>query len=273
MSTQYPQVTIPNTEVRMFSSSIVNQEFKIFIALPPNYTESKKSYPVLYVLDANMFFGMVTETVRMLEMVQEIPEMIIIGIGYPISDFRQTFAIRARDLTPSIDDEFIKKWLEGVSKHLDIPLEFQGTGGGSDFLKFIREEMIPFVHSNYRTNPENNVIFGHSLGGLFALYTLFHHPNTFKRYIIGSPAMYWDNKIMLTHEAKYAATHTDLPARVFLSVGSLEGSEGNSHIIDIIKDIQILTKTLQDRGYDNLELKMHFFEGETHYSVIPATIS
>ena len=196
--------------------------------------------------------------------------MIIIGIGYPVSDNAQTLAIRERDLTPSIDDESIKKWLEGVSKFQGIPLEFQGTGGASDFLRFIREELMPFVNSAYRVNSEDKTIVSVSLGGLFALYTLFHHPNTFNRYIIGSPAMYWDNKITFTYEADYAANHTNLTAKVFMSVGSLEGSEGNNHFTDIIADIQTLTERLQDREYDDLELKTHIFEEETHTSVISA---
>lgn len=270
MSTQYPQVTIPNTEVRMFSSSIVNQEFKIFIALPRNYADSEKSYPVLYVLDANMYFGMVNETVRLLEMAQEVPEMIIVGIGYPVSDFTQTFAPRSRDYTPSIDDEYIKKWLEGVSKAYATSLVFNGTGGAGDFLQFIREELLPFVHSNYRANHDDKTTFGGSHGGLFALYTLFHHPNTFNRYVIGSPSIWWDNRVTLTYEANYAANHSDLSAKVFMSVGSLEESKDGHDPRAMITNVQTLAKTLQDRRYDSFELKVHIFEEEAHSSVISA---
>lgn len=273
MSTQYPQVTIPNTEVRMLSSSIVSQEFKVFVALPRNYADSEKSYPVLYVLDANGFFGMVTETVRCLQLLQELPEMIIVGIGYPVSDYIQTLGLRGRDYTPSIDDEYLRKWLEGVSESLVAPLVFNGTGGASYFLQFIREELVPFVHSNYRTNPEDKTIAGDSFGGLFALYTLFHHPNTFNRYIIGSPSIWWDNKITLTYEANYAANNSNLSAKVFMSVGSLEESEDDLNSSAMITNMQILAKTLQDRGYDSLELRTHVFEDETHLSVIPTTMS
>jgi len=35
------------------------------------------------VLDANAVFGTVTETARFLAMLKEIPEIILVGIGYP----------------------------------------------------------------------------------------------------------------------------------------------------------------------------------------------
>ena len=66
MSAPVPQVTIPNTEARIVSSAYVDQEFKVFVGLPRGYADSDKTYPVLYVLDANGEFGIVTETVRLL---------------------------------------------------------------------------------------------------------------------------------------------------------------------------------------------------------------
>ena len=70
MSRQHAQVTIPNTEVRSLSSSIVDQEYQIFVAFPHGYDASDMAYPVLYLLDANGFFGLVTETVSMLQVFQ-----------------------------------------------------------------------------------------------------------------------------------------------------------------------------------------------------------
>jgi predicted alpha/beta superfamily hydrolase len=61
MSTERPQVTIPDTEIHGLRSSNVEQEFRIFVALGQAYANSDKAYPVLYVLDANAVFGTVTE--------------------------------------------------------------------------------------------------------------------------------------------------------------------------------------------------------------------
>ncbi|HNZ29157.1 MAG TPA: alpha/beta hydrolase, partial [Candidatus Goldiibacteriota bacterium] len=45
---QYPQVTIPGSEVRKITSKIVDgQEYDLQIALPSGYANSDKKYPVV----------------------------------------------------------------------------------------------------------------------------------------------------------------------------------------------------------------------------------
>jgi predicted alpha/beta superfamily hydrolase len=116
---------------------------------------------------------------------------------------------------------------------------------------------------------------GISYGGLFGLYVLFHHPDTFNRYVIGSPAIHHDNRVTLAYESKYAASHDDLPARVFMSVGALE--ELDDPFIEpsfrFVSNMRELAKILQERGYPGLHLTTHVFEDETHVSVVPATFS
>ena len=81
MPTQFPRVTIPNTEVRIVTSSYVAQEYEIFAALPYGHTDAGRSYPILYVLDANWSFGLITQTIRLLQLGEELPEMIVVGIA------------------------------------------------------------------------------------------------------------------------------------------------------------------------------------------------
>lgn len=60
-----PSATIPDTEVRILQASFAPQEYQISVALPFHYHErAEKIYPVIYVLDANLFFGMAVEMVR-----------------------------------------------------------------------------------------------------------------------------------------------------------------------------------------------------------------
>ena len=66
-STRHPQVNIPNTEVRSIISEFVGDTFKLFVALLNHDAQSKKRYPVLYILNANLHFGLVTETVQTLQ--------------------------------------------------------------------------------------------------------------------------------------------------------------------------------------------------------------
>lgn len=268
MSSQLPQVTIPNTEVRMISSATVDHEFRITVALPYEYASSNETHPVFYVLDANGVFGLVTDTIRILQLSGELPELIVVGIGYPVDDFRETLDLRARDYTPTENRE----WFDRDSERRPNAV-YLGTGGAVNFLRFIRAELMPMVQANYRVDPEDRAIGGGSFGGLFALYTLYHHPDTFKRYLIASPSIWWDDTITFTYEANYAANNSDLPAKIFMSVGLLEEAEDSDDSSRMVTNMQKLARTLRGRGYDSLELETCIFEDETHLSVIPAAIS
>jgi len=131
---------------------------------------------------------------------------------------------------------------------------------------------MPYLHDQYRIDPDETVLAGDSNGGLFALYALFHQPTTFKRYIIGSPAIYCWNKVPLDYEARYAATNSDLPVTIFLSVGALEAIF-EPEFAAMVANVQELTEVLMSRQYPGLKLISHIFEDETHLSVIPATMS
>ena len=46
MVARQQQVTLPDTEYHVISSTKVNQDFSIFVALPHSYVESGQAYPV-----------------------------------------------------------------------------------------------------------------------------------------------------------------------------------------------------------------------------------
>jgi predicted alpha/beta superfamily hydrolase len=262
MPVQYPQVTISNTETRLIPSSNVDQEFRILVALPDSYADTDRAYPVVYVLDAAFTFGTAAEAARLLSLHKEIPEVLVVGIGYAANSMMETAAVRTRDYTPTVNDDWYN---QVVANAFPGAPEYVGSGGAADFIRFIREELMPFMCSNYRIEPEDQTIIGHSFGGLFALYALFHHPHTFRRYVIGSPAIWWARDEILRYESSFATSHSDLPVRVFMCNGALEEKQ-------MTADMQDLARALQERGYNGLNLKTYIFEGETHVSVIPPLI-
>jgi predicted alpha/beta superfamily hydrolase len=89
----------------------------------------------------------------------------------------------------------------------------------------MRDELIPFIDSRYPTDLKNRAYWGDSLGGLFGCYVLFTRPDTFNRYIIGSPSAWWANEDVMKLAERYVTTHGDLAATVFLGVGGLEIEE------------------------------------------------
>ncbi len=168
------------------------------------------------------------------------------------------------------------------------------SGGAPAFLRFIREELKPFVDSTLPVDPGNATLIGHSFGGLFATYVLLHHPDTFQRYVIGSPSIWWHGRVSFEFEKAYAAANRDLPARVFVAAGGLETAEefkrtasqfpesmqaaiaewerttGPPQMVELIGPFE---RALRGRRYPGLSLTTHIYPGETHTSVLPGLIA
>lgn len=252
MTSKIENVVIRNTEKHIFYSKYVNDQFSIKIALPQNYHQTDKNYSVLYLLDSNIFYGLITDTVRLLQFGNEIPELIVVGIGYPNEE--DHMILRNRDYLPTYNKASEK------------------SGNANLFLDFLSRELIPFITKEYRVNETDSTLVGDSYSGLFALYTLFNNHKLFKRYIIGSPSIYWDNRVILEYEQRFSECNRELKAKVFLSVGALEAIYEPA-FARMVGNVEEVRDILSSRDYLGLDLKMHVFEGETHLSVIPGTFS
>ena len=136
---------------------VTGQEYVIHIMLPSKYERSNKRYPVLYLQDSQWDFPLVTALSGQQYFDGFIPEIIIVGITWgdvnPNPD-----SLRARDYTPTRE-----------------PRSPQ-SGGAGKYLSFIKSELIPFVEENYKTDRNDRILMGCSLGGLFTLYALFAEP-------------------------------------------------------------------------------------------------
>jgi predicted alpha/beta superfamily hydrolase len=269
MSSQHPPVTLPNTQVRLLESSIVNSTYRLYIGLPANYAKSDGSYPVVYLTDGNTLFPLVRCITEVLSADWELPRLIIVGIGYDADRPKEFLRFRERDLLPT------NASAGDASRRQEFTRSGIPRGQAGPFLHFIRKELKPFINANYRTNPEDCAFLGTSYGGLLGLYVLFHQPDTFNRYVIGSPAIHHDNGVTLTYERDYAAKNDDLPVRVFMSVGAREESDDPliESSFQFVTNVRTLAKTLGERQYPGLQLTTRVFEGETHASVIPRTFS
>jgi len=133
------------------------------------------------------------------------------------------------------------------------------------FLDFLKKELFPFIESNYRIDKNKRMLSGYSLGGLFGLYALFHDPDLFSKYFIGSPSISYQDGISYKYESNYADNNSDLRAEVFMSVGGKEEAYG--------LEIKKMEGLLRSRNYDNLRLKTVVFENENHISCYPAAMS
>jgi uncharacterized protein len=262
-----PEVVIPVTEARVFHSNLFDQDFLLSIKLPMSYSKGEAVYPVMYCTDANRSFPLYATASRIMEFPNpEISETVIVGIGYSIQGGEDWAAWRTRDLTPTRNSEaekYCNTMLSRMSGGKDIAVT---TGGASRFLDFIRNELIPFIETNYRVSRTDRALAGYSYGGLFTLFALFRHPETFVKYFVGSPSLDWDGGVLFRDEAEFASAHHDLPVRVFMTAG---GSEVKS----MIENVEKMAACLRSRNYARFQLETRVFDDETHTSGYSAAVS
>ena len=80
------EVRIPRTEVHRLNADGFDQEFEIWIAHPvPGFAPVPPGpRQVLYVLDANLFFGTAVEMTRiMAQLYGELPPLVVVGVAIP----------------------------------------------------------------------------------------------------------------------------------------------------------------------------------------------
>jgi predicted alpha/beta superfamily hydrolase len=231
-----PPVSIPGTQQLQLTSSIVaRQEYILHVHLPRHYNDTTKRFPVVYLLDSQWDFPLLSAIYGGQYYDGFMPEVIVVGITWGGENPNHE-QLRARDFTPTSPDKSPQ------------------YGNAANFLSFIKKELTPFIESKYRVKKNDRTLIGSSLGGLFTLYALFNETNFFQRYVLTSPATHWDNKVIYKIEKEYSNQKTGLPARVYMATGALEDvTEFNKWISTLksrnYKGLQLQTKVLANIGH------------------------
>jgi predicted alpha/beta superfamily hydrolase len=241
------KVCLDNTEqFSITSKHVAGENYIIQVGLPIGYSNSQKSYPVLYVLDGDKSFGMTKEIADWLMWSKEIKDIIVIGISYG-QGMDAWWNKRARDYTMSKDTIFGS--------------DFQNAGGADNFIKFVQYELFPEVNKKYRTIPDSSAICGLSFGGLLSSYILFTQPEMFKGYIIIAPALVWNDKCILKLENEYFSNYKELNKTIYIAYGSLDNKDW------IINPTDEFIQIVKLPNYQGLHFVPKIFEGDTHISV------
>jgi hypothetical protein len=251
-SAQSGQVTIPNTERYLMKSAVNGVEYQIDVALPAGYASSSRRYPTFVMLDGNLEFSYLVDTYRLFRIEGRIPELILVGIGYPEDDpsiFTPAYhANRSRDYTPTADSGAMS-----------------GTGHALEFLRFVETELLPMVERRYRADSTDRGLGGHSLGGLFTTYTLLTKPRLFHRYWLGSPSLWWDKQVTFTLVDSAAKGAERPTGRAFLTVGSDESAL-------MVPPMERMAARLK-AAFPGLAVGSMVFPGETHMTVYGGSLS
>jgi predicted alpha/beta superfamily hydrolase len=244
MNNRLPPATVFGSEVHTVSSSLTGLAYQLAVWLPPSYAASSQPYPVLYLLDGDLLFGAATQMITPLIWGQELPELIVVGIGYGMRSYEEWGSRRRQELTPT------------EAAH------GSAAGGAPEFLTFLETEVIPLIDANYHTAPSGRTLYGHSLGGLFVLYTLFHQSGLFSHYCASSPSVDWDNRMVFTYLSRQQPKQ--LSGRVCITIG-----EEEQHLALV----EAFVRQLKDSDQPELDLTFLRLSGESHMSSIaPAMI-
>lgn len=221
-----------------FAMPQLGRQRRIWLYLPPDYTTSDKRYPVIYMHDGQNLFDKasafsgewgVDETLNQLFR-QGHPGVIVVGID-------NGGAHRIPEYAPWENKEY-------------------GGGEGDAYLRFIVENLKPYIDSHYRTMPgqQQTALAGSSLGALISLYGAMEYPQVFGRIGLFSPAL-WFNAQMYD----YVKQKADPAAgqRFYFMASQQESSS-------MVPDMQRVCNLLEQQGVPGELIYCQFTQDGAH---------
>src|ERR1700726_1776307 len=211
-----PPTTLTGTiqQHRAFPSKILKNRRDILVYLPPGYSRfSTRHYPVLYLHDGQNIFDAATsfagvewgvdETAQQLIRKNLIEPLIIVAIA-------NTGEERIHEYAPT------RGVIDSSAKR-----KKRSRGLARLYGRFLIEELKPYIDKKYRTKPEAEFtgLGGSSLGGLLTLSLGLWFPDVFRRLIVMSPSVWWDDPVILKTIDKI---DKKLPLKIWLDTGTHE---------------------------------------------------
>ncbi len=214
---------------------------KVSIRLPQGYNDNHSSdskYPVLYFLDAGRADSHIYEEISALSSSGIMPKMIIVGIERDGKN-------RLKDFIPTENDD--------------------GEGGGADdFIAFIEHELVPYIDKNYRTE-DFKILQGHSLGGLFSLYTFQAKPELFDVHFAFSPSLQYADTSMTDSIEKYISNNTIKQKYLYANMGNEATDIMNSTGITMVNRYKAINSLLDSVNGKPFRYKFEYFQDEPHH--------
>ncbi len=248
---------------------------RVFLWVPPGEAPAA-GWPALWLLDGNAVIGTAVDAMRAQAFWPTGTNTgwgALIAVGYPIPDAYDSFR-RSWDLGPPPGRTYTP-FFEGGA-----PVK---TGGGAEMARFLLEDVREFLGARLPLDPDEQALFGHSFGGLFALWLLFTQPAAFRHWIAASPAITWEDSFLLDHLGRFDPT--GYAPRVHLSAGEWEGAElapfqrghadaearlarkRHDRTVAAARD---MAAELATRG---IEAEYETHADETHMSVLPVAVN
>ena len=149
-----------------FSSSIVTSR-DVFVWLPSDYSPKEK-YDVLYMHDGQMLFDANTTWNKQEWGIDEVVGKLLNEKKIGVANIPET----------RYADYFPQKALKNLP---DSVVSGNVSFNADNYLRFLVEEVKPFIDKEYSTNKsvKHTFVMGSSMGGLISLYALCEYPEVF----------------------------------------------------------------------------------------------
>lgn len=216
----------------------------------PDVPAPPEGFPVIYVLDGRWYYEFAKNTVALQSrnyIKTGVKPSIVVGICHDENDIRTR---RFYDFTAPAAQYVFPARTKG--KHMDT----KEYGGAVLFFTFLEEIIKPTIARDFSVNGTAQTLYGHSLGGYFAIWCYLYYPTSFTHYIAVSPSVWWNDLELLK-----ALDELSLPnAHLAIAVGEQE------HFM--VEEITMFYEHLE-----TTEKSLYIAPEENHASVVPTTMS
>jgi predicted alpha/beta superfamily hydrolase len=226
-----------------FHSRFLPDDRDITVYVPPQYEEQPdRRFPVLYLHDGQNLFDPSTSFVP--------------GRTWRVAETADE-TIAAGEVEPLIIVGIANTGDRRLAEYTPVPDWKMGGGEADKYGRLITEELMPFIHANYRTlhGHQHTGMGGSSLGGLVTLYLGLKYPERFGKLAVLSPSVWWNHKSIIGYVNETRLNH---PPRIWLDVGDAEGAR-------TIANTDLLERRLKVHGWRS-EIDLHYERvvGGTH---------
>ncbi len=256
-SGEFREITLPDAHEQVMHSRS-GREYRILVSspaapAPPN------GWPVVYVLDGNGWFTQFSQQARLKggkrpDKTGVLPA-VVVGIGYPGG---RAFDRDRRnwDFTPP------------AALREPNPKQWGATGGADELVSFLVDEVKPEIQRQFKVDTHREILFGHSLGGLFTLHAFFKHPQSFDDYVAASPSVWWNKQYVVRESEEFAAGLGAEPMgqRLLITMGADE-------LPYMVADPKALWEQLAPVREKGVEIMLRELAEEDHLSAAPTAFS
>lgn len=215
-------------EKEFMYGELIKISHKIWLYLPPNYTNSIKKFPVIYMHDGQNLFDDATSYIGEWKIDETLNELFKkTGKGFIVVGIENAGEQRINEYTPFKNEKY-------------------GGSKGNIYIDFLINEVKPYIDKNYRTktNAKNTAIIGSSLGGLISFYGGLKYPIVFGKIGALSTSFWFSDEIYTFAEEN----GNQKKSKIFFLVGDKEG-EG------MVPDTKKMEKLLIKSGFPSKNIQ------------------